>query len=122
MGTREQVNKEKEIIHRLYLLGKPYREIAAEMGKPYHLIFERINRYQMQEPEKWPKVKKKKNTTSVQVKVEVHQCRKCHLIFAVEEDEDLKEDVACPICWESEHLQRLGDNTLYLEESALSIV
>lgn len=122
MPPREQVNKEKEIIHKLYLQGKPYREIAAEMGKPYHLIFERINRYKTKDPAMWPTVKKKKKTTLIQVKVKVHRCCKCHLIFTTEKDEELEKNVTCPVCWENEHLQSLGNNTIYLEESALTIL
>jgi hypothetical protein len=107
----------KQVLHDLFIQGKSYKEIAIAVNSNASAIATRIQKYRKEEPDSWPRLHN--YIEPISIKVQVFQCSKCVVLFAVEKDSDLSSDITCPFCWEHDRLKKLGFSNVKVKEAHL---
>jgi transposase len=106
----------KTTIHSMYTSGKSFDEIAVVVNLNRKTVKNKVSRYRAKEPDKWPKQRAYPKKSDV-YEVEVFECEDCCLVFAMEEDEGLGAEAACPVCWETENIKMIGKSKMKVKLS-----
>jgi len=95
-----EISVDIEKLHQLFMSGEKLSVIAYKFQVSEGYIQRLISNERKQNPDKWPKRKKKKQT----MEIDIYSCEECGRAFGVEECEDPK---VCPCCeselWEYSH-------------------
>ncbi|MGG1878154.1 hypothetical protein ABDI30_11380 [Paenibacillus cisolokensis] len=103
----EKVDKKK--LHKLFLAGKPIKEIALELGSTSGSIRTMIYHERLRNPLDWPqRVNYSGKPDSPLLMMHGYECTECAAMFTVEDDMDIDHSVTvCPIC-QSEDVEDVG--------------
>ncbi len=96
--NREKVDKKQ--LHKLFLAGKPLKEIALELGAAYGTIRTLIYLERLRNPLDWPQRVSYANKPKTPVlMMHSYECVDCAVMFTVEDDMDVDHSATvCPIC------------------------
>ncbi|WP_439412728.1 hypothetical protein [Enterobacter ludwigii] len=103
----EKVDKKQ--LHKLFLAGKPVKEIALELGSTSGSIRTMIYHERLRNPLDWPQRVNYPDKPEMPVMMmHSYECAECAVMFTVEDDEDVDHSVTvCPIC-QSEEVEDRG--------------
>ncbi|PWV97464.1 hypothetical protein DFQ01_121108 [Paenibacillus cellulosilyticus] len=97
-------------LHKLFLSGKPLREIAKELGSTHGSIRTMIYHERLRNPLEWPvRVTYPGKSEAPVLMMHLYECEDCFVNFAVEDYDGIDHSATvCPICGTDEMLVDKG--------------
>lgn len=106
--SNEKVDKKQ--LHKLFLAGKPLKEIALELGSTHGAIRTMIYHERLRNPLDWPqRIRYPNKPVELPLMMHSYECVDCAIMFTVEDYEDVDHSATvCPICHSDESLEDKG--------------